>query len=176
MAASVPIDPWKLIGHAEDLAAHQPGPGRPRPVWLRRAVSAAYYASFHQIALYTAWHLLAGGTRTERLQLCRSIGHRQIRDVCDWVDASNPVGRTHSRAIVEALRRNKRLREVCNAFGQLQEARHQADYDHQASFDKATTLSYVEQSRRVVTSIAELDGQADLERFLALVALNAQLR
>ncbi|CAN5778108.1 hypothetical protein BH20ACT7_BH20ACT7_17070 [soil metagenome] len=55
---------------------------------------------------------------------------------------------------------------------------HLADYDHRASFDKATSVSHVQQSARVLNTLDTLAGDSDedLERFLALVAVHAQLR
>jgi hypothetical protein len=65
---AVPIDPLKLIEAGRDFANHSRGKGRPRPVWLRRAVSTAYYALFHRLCCDAAEHLLPKGSEQQKLQ------------------------------------------------------------------------------------------------------------
>jgi hypothetical protein len=45
-----PIHPGELLDLADRLAGRGSGPGRPRMIELRRAVSSAYYALFHELA------------------------------------------------------------------------------------------------------------------------------
>lgn len=156
MSSGVPIGPRKLLEHANDVANHQAGAGRPRPVWLRRAVSAAYYAAFHALTLATVRHVLPHAQPDEHYQLCRSITHGRLRDVCDWVAGKPGVGKQHAQNTIARLQRHADLRQLAGIFGRLQEARHLADYDHRASFDKATTVSHVQQSARMLDTLDSL--------------------
>lgn len=63
------MNPRDLIRIARQLASGAVGGnrGRPRQAELRRAVSAAYYAMFHALALSGA-NTLAGSTRANRSQ------------------------------------------------------------------------------------------------------------
>jgi hypothetical protein len=126
--------------------------------------------------LATVRHVLPHAQPDEHHQLCRSIDHGRLRDVCDWVAGKPGVGKRYAQDTIVRLQNHADLRQLTGIFGRLQEARHLADYDHQASFDKATTVSHVQQSARVLDRLDALIGDEDLERFLAVVALHSQLR
>src|SRR5712691_13061175 len=128
MPRAVPIDPAKLLEAAWDFANHQTAAGRPRPVWLRRAISSAYYALFHSIALQAAAHLLSAGTRPEQLRLARSFDHRPMKDACEWI-ARRSTAPPHARLLVASLQ-DTEIEDVADTFIDLQQARHDADYDH----------------------------------------------
>src|SRR5882757_918917 len=85
MPAAVPIDPWKLIAAAEDFAKHKGGKGRPRPIWLRRAVSSAYYALYHGLSRAAAEHVLPNGSPDDKLRISRLFRHGTMRGVCAQV-------------------------------------------------------------------------------------------
>lgn len=92
------------------------GSRRPKSVYLRRAVSDAYYALFHALALMCADQLI-GVT---------------IRNGEAWRRVYR--GLEHGRAKSELQRRDVQILDpaiarVAAAFVQLQEERHTADYD-----------------------------------------------
>lgn len=120
------IKPRWLLRQADELAYRGQGAGQPRNINLRRAVSSAYYALFHALALATAEQLLAAGTDEERWRLARSFDHRSIRQVCDWMlgGGSRPK---EAGPIVEAVSTNASLQDVALAFRTLQGARYDAD-------------------------------------------------
>src|SRR5712691_9972759 len=118
MPRAVPIDPAKLLEAAWDFANHQTAAGRPRPVWLRRAISSAYYALFHSIAMQAAEHLFPDGTRQEQLKLARSFDHRPLKDVCEWI-ARRSTAPPHARLVVESLQ-DTEIEDVADAFVDLQ--------------------------------------------------------
>lgn len=84
MATRVPIDPWKLIEAAQDFAKHKgkAGKGRPRPIWLRRAVSSAYYALYHGLSRAAAEHLLPNGSNEDQLKVTRLFRHNAMKGTC----------------------------------------------------------------------------------------------
>lgn len=174
--AAVAIRPEGLIDLSRDLARHQSGAGRPRPVWLRRAASGAYYAVFHAFSRGLADHLLADGDESDRLRLTRSVGHAPLREVCGWVTGGRNAGKQHVRPIVSTLQAHAHSRQVADITFRLQEYRHRADYDHLAPFDKASVLSAINESEYVVSRISAMSGSRELGMFFSLIALQSQLR
>lgn len=178
MPQAVPIDPKKLREHARALATHQDGAGRPRPVWLRRAVSSAYYSAFHAVSLATTLQLAPQSSSEDRYRLSRSIDHGRLAEVCGWIrgQKGDGAGRQHVQPIVSDLRLNPAIQELATHIAELQEARHQADYDHLYVVGKATALTYVAQASRVLELLDQSSSDPYLQSFLALIALNTQLR
>lgn len=176
MAVPVAIDPGRLVAHARELARHQGGAGRPRPIWLRRSISAAYYAVFHAFALHVAAQVLPQGSVEDWQRLTRSIDHSALRDVCRWVAGDQGAGKEHVQPIIATLQTDPEIRQVASITFRLQEARHLADYDHLAPFDKALALSFVDQAEWVVDRLEALATTQALEKLVALIALRSKLR
>lgn len=176
MSQPVPIRPRKLVAHARELANHRSGSSpKPLPTYLRRSASAGYYAVFHGVALAVAAQVGSGLSPIDRARLTRSVDHGRIADVCKWIAKGND-SREHVRPIVLDLRSDLAVRDLADIFLQLQQARHQADYDHFGEFDKASVLRLVDQAERALDL---LDGFAESEngrRFLVLIGLHTQLR
>ncbi len=113
-----------LLEQARHLANREPK--RPKQASLRRAVSAAYYALFHLLATETAknWKRAA-----ERPVIARMLDHGRMELVCkkkrddlnEYLKARQPASRQREVS--------KHLRVVTEAFVQMQEHRHSADYD-----------------------------------------------
>lgn len=120
---STAINPQHLLTHAQELVDHHVGAGRPRAVLLRRAVSAAYYALFHDLATRTSRQVLPNGSDDEQLALCRSIDHSRVKEVCAWVSGQPGAGREHVRSLVVRMRGNIDVVQVADVFVQLQAKR-----------------------------------------------------
>ena len=93
--------------------------GRPRKVYLKRAVSNAYYAMFHCLAESNA-NNIAGRSKANRsegawLQTYRALGHREAKRRC----RNQQMIRKFPAA----------LREFANTFCDLQIKREEADYN-----------------------------------------------
>lgn len=180
LAAEIPLavalNPAELLDHAQEMANHHDGRGRPRPIWLRRAVSAAYYAAFHAIGLAVTAQLAPHASDADRYRLCRSIDHRALADVSAWVRGQRGNGsrKQHVQAIVTELRSDEAISDLAGDLSALQAARHRADYDHLYILDKATALTHVAQAQRVLRLLDQHTGEPNLERFLALLALHTQ--
>lgn len=174
MATAVAIDPDKLIEAAKDFANHQGGRGRPRPAWLRKATSAAYYALFHCIGRQAAEHLLPSGTRQEQLNLARSFDHRALKETCEWIAGRRGNPPRHVGPLIQTLRRPP-IDGVAAVFCDLQEARHRADYDHLSTFSKAATLGHIQDAELAMSSLAAVQPH-DREAFFALLSLRTTLR
>lgn len=174
MPRPVAIDPAKLVDAADALIDHHAGKGgRPRSVWLRRAVSTAYYALFHAISLEAAAHLLPSGRTHDQLAMARAFGHREIKTCCEWIAGRRGGIQRPVLPIVQTLKRGSVV-DVADSFCDLQEARHRADYDHLATFGKAASSAHVLDARR---SIARLSAASPQEReaLFSLLALRSRM-
>ena len=87
------IDPDGLLRHAEQLA--QTGRGRPTDAALRRGISTAYYAVFHDLTGQAASHLVG-------VHVLRVKNHLGLRDV--------RIGLEDFNVILDALRAEVRSR------------------------------------------------------------------
>lgn len=172
-----PIRPEWLLRQADELGYRRPEKGQPRNANLRRAVSAAYYALFHSLALAMAEHLLPEGSREERYALTRSVTHDAIRVVCQWVTQRGSLP-SHASQVVDRAAANQDLVDVASAYVELREARHEADYDHLAAFNKPRTLNLVDLARDAVEKLAlARDGDPEaFQSFVTLLALRTTVR
>jgi hypothetical protein len=116
-----------LFEQAEKLIAAPPA-GPPRQADLRRAISAAYYAVFHA-TLTQAADLFVGRTKRSESRyglVYRSIGHKQLRELCEIVRKPKLSARYVPHAPASGFGPNI---PAFAAFIELQEKRHSADYD-----------------------------------------------
>ena len=122
------LNPDHLLDQADRLIA-PPGGGAPRQADLRRAISNAYYALFHAIATEAADDF-AGRTQRQGSRYAlvyRSIAHGSLRRLCEDVAKTKPP--TKYDAYVPKTGFGADLIAVAAAVIDLQENRHQADYD-----------------------------------------------
>lgn len=166
------MDASKWLTHASMLGGQ--GRGRPPIVDLRRGVSAAYYALYHELTRHAAEHALPQANTRERNALRRSYGHGSLKTVCSWVAGkSQPNGQEIRR--VSALTKNAaRLVLVSETFLDLQQRRHEADYDHDAAFSKTDVVNAVAQSRAACAALNAEVGGAAHQAFMALITLGAR--
>lgn len=167
--ASVYIRPRRLLEHAQELVQHHEAQGRPRTIWLRRAVSAAYYAVFHAISLEAVLMLAPDSSREDRFRLSRSVNHGDLVKVCGWIRGQGSP--EHAQPIVDRLRQDSDMRQLAEIISGLQEQRHRADYDHLASFPKATALHLTAQAARAFEILNARRGSLELQEFFALILL-----
>lgn len=173
MTQAVPIDPGKLLKAARDLAEHSPGAGRPRPIFLRRAVSTAYYALFHRLSRDAGAHLLPKGDQEDQLKLARTFGHNGLKKTCSQIAGRQGGIHPHVKVLVAGLKGTP-IADVAASFCDLQEARHAADYDHLASISKPAALAQVEDAKKAIETL-EGANDADRQAFFSLLAMDARL-
>jgi hypothetical protein len=170
---TVPIDPAKLVMAARELAEHSPGAGRPRPVFLRRAVSTAYYALYHRLSRDAAAHLLPNGDQEDQLKLARTFGHGGLKKTCSQIAGRQGGIHPHVRVLVASLKTTP-IADVAASFCDLQEARHAADYDHLATVSKPATIAQIEDANKAIETL-EGASEADRQAFFSLLAMDARL-
>jgi hypothetical protein len=158
-----------LIAAARFLIEHHPAGGRPIQAYLRRAVSSAYYALFHYLCWEATRQLLPGGPTDDRLALARSTDHEALRTVCGWV--ANPMtAPLHVRPIATRLGATPGILSVALTFPDLQQARHEADYDHFGGFSKPAAIQYVDAAEAAIRGM-RYQKTPKKQAFFALVAL-----
>jgi uncharacterized protein (UPF0332 family) len=137
----------RLASELLELAGHlaKKEKRRPKQASLRRAVSTAYYALFHLAADGTAARLIpAGGTAaaTTRRALRRLFNHGEMKEACD--DFRNRTPTKKLKRTLGTMTVPKDIRDFAAAFVQLQQARHEADYDAGRHFSRQEVLDLVE--------------------------------
>lgn len=132
-----------LLSLAEDLLAQTGGPGRPRQVLLRRAVSCAYYAVFH-LLIHASTEAMQIPPNQDRRRWRRSLG--RAFDHAVMARAASGVAAAQVRQI-GPIPTPADLQTVCRALVDLRSARHQADYDMNEQFSKEDATNFVDQAK-----------------------------
>jgi uncharacterized protein (UPF0332 family) len=163
------IKPDQLLHATRSLIEHHEAQGRPKQAYLRRSVSTAYYALFHYLCWETACHLLPDGDAAERLGLVRSIDHSAFKRVCEWI--ANPKNAPPNvRLMVSALASTEGILNVALAFPDLQQARHDADYNHMIGFSKPAAIELVDAAELAIQSM-KYQKKLKRQKFYTLVAM-----
>lgn len=142
------IRPDGLLRHAEQLLVA--GPGRPRDANLRRGISAAYYAVFHDLTDRATSHLIGSCPQEIKNEIRRSWSHGEISQLAEQVlDRAKMLESAPAAPVPRHLENLGPLLDVVAAdtelvgslrlFNDLQEQRHLADYDHGVTFTKGRT-------------------------------------
>ena len=160
-----------LLDQASHLAMREPR--RPRQASLRRAVSSAYYALFHLLADEGARRLAPAQPALLRRQVQRGFAHRDMQDVCRQF-ATGSAGKGTAPLLQPPL--EPELRQVARAFVELQDARHDADYNLSASFDRVDVLQKVRLVREAVGAWRQVRSSPNAAVFLAAMLLQARWR
>ena len=167
------IRPIWLLRQADELGGRGKGAGQPRNADLRRAVSAAYYALYHELVLRAAAHLLPGCPDEDRWRISRLFTHRSVRQVCDWVvGPGDPPPRL--KLAMLAIRNSSALLDVALAFQTLQQSRYEADYDHLADFTRPATLNLIDQVRDAIAKLKRMEESESYERLMAQIAMHSK--
>ena len=135
-----------LLEQASHLALREPK--KPKQASLRRAVSAAYYALFHLLVAQGALLLSPRQPSGLNILIIRAFNHGQMREVCSGFVAISSTPR--SQRVPAATREllslplEPDLVQVLQAFVDLQEARHQADYDVAKDWNRLNVINHVQ--------------------------------
>jgi hypothetical protein len=160
-----------LLDQAHHLASREPK--KPRQASLRRAVSAAYYALFHLLAAEGVQRLVPAQPRSLRARVRRAYVHGNMREVCQQFRRVRP---SDALAPLLTFPIEPDLVAVAEAFVALQEARHEADYDFTATFNRIDVLQRVQRARAAVASWEAIRSNPNATVFLAALLLGKQWR
>jgi uncharacterized protein (UPF0332 family) len=160
-----------LLHQAGQLAKREPR--RPRQASLRRAISAAYYAVFHLLVDEATKRLVTGASRGAlRHLLGRAFAHSDMKVAAEGFANGNISPKI--RPALGKLRVQPELASVASAFIDLQQARHEADYDTAHRFTRQECLDLVEQAEKTFAHWETVRQTLQADTFL--VALLAQKR
>ncbi|MBI2805580.1 MAG: hypothetical protein HYX68_11435 [Planctomycetes bacterium] len=143
---------------------------RPKQVNLRRAVSSTYYGVFHYLVdgscrcVFGTQH----GPSVYRHALGRAFVHTTMKLAC-----VSFAGGTLRDAVIKGLPRDTKgkyfvqapIRLIGQAFAELQEKRHLAEYDRNERFKRNEILPLIEQAKKAVTGFSDLPDSDDKRFF-----------
>lgn len=161
-----------LLAQAKHLAGKEPR--RPKQASLRRAVSAAYYSLFHLLVSEAASSMLRGRGRSgihpvfrrafmhgHMKKAAKSFAGGTVPDV--W---QAPMG----EAPVSAD-----LRDVASVFVNLQEARHEADYNFGRPFIRRDVYDLIDAAERAASSWQNVRGDPEGQVFLTALLVDDRI-
>lgn len=153
-----------LLKQAHLLATKEPR--RPAQASLRRSVSASYYAVFHRLVDEATRMLISRGSRLALRQcVSRAFRHSDMRDLCKSLAGSNPPSKL--APAFQGLPVDRRLVAIARTFRDLQEARHQADYNTYRLFQRREALHYHELAVRAFEDWQAIRRTPQADAFLA---------
>ena len=146
--------------HDELLATARALVGGPHPsdADLRRGISTAYYALFHRLIDAAVHHFLPTHNPDQHAGFARVFEHAKMRDVCRVVaqsakqpnpNPSPPVGRILGYPIPAELK------QVADAFGNLQKLRFDADYNRVPPISTITLAAAEDAIGKVESAFAD---------------------
>lgn len=162
-----------LLGQADLLAYTDKN--KPKQANLRRAVSAAYYALFHLLVDHGSRFLVSGASPQRealRHQLARSFDHGQMRKASQAFAAPRPGDNPWRKALGTAP--STALVDVASAFIDLQEARHEADYDLARAFSRGEVAALVVQAQTAFTNWNSVAGTPEGDAFLVALLVRGR--
>ena len=151
-----------LLEQAGHLARRERG--RPRQASLRRAVSAAYYALFHLLLEEAALQAVPGSLAIWRPMSARAINHGDLKKVAAWFSSGSLPAPLTLTALLSAD-----IRLVAQACSQIQQARHQADYDTTARFTRQDVLLLVRNAAQTFAIWRRIRSTEEARAFLLLL-------
>jgi hypothetical protein len=152
------IDPQHLLAVARELANLDPR--RPRQASLRRAVSTAYYSMFHLLIHESVSACVGFGPSTTHREIGETVArwftHTRMAEVC--AQFAGPTAKSKLRQALPkgaggvggaaSVAASTALQAVARTFLNLQQARHDADYDLSKGFTRQGTLTLVDQAEQ----------------------------
>ena len=138
-----PIDWRQLIATGRATLIPQPPATQPDPAAVRRAISTAYYATFHALSANNAEVLV--GAASDRLtadawiQIYRGLNHNQARV---------QLQQNRARLSVDA-------QVFAKLFADLQDERHSADYNPVATFTAEAATNWLDKTEASITNFLQ---------------------
>lgn len=158
--------PEDLLEQAQHLAQREPK--RPKQASLRRAVSSAYYALFHLLISETVknWK-----RPRERSTLARVFEHSSMGKVCTnkrndlraYFHGSPPPGPDYDT--------NRHLLTVAEAFVDMLQHRHIADYDGSKVWSRVEVWERIDAVREAFASWKAISNHHEAQNFLVTLLL-----
>ena len=153
----------ELLKQARFLA--QKEPKKPTQASLRRSVSASYYALFHLLVDEAAKLMLSGHARGPlRDCLSRAFHHSAMKKTAVQFANKAPSPKLAPGFNQQPLQQE--LVDVASSFVQLQEARHEADYNRALRFTRREALDLADLTDQAFRDWAQVRGSLQADTFL----------
>jgi hypothetical protein len=164
---TAPITSEALLSVADTLARLDDS----TTVARRRAVSSAYYALFHGLIAEAVRRTFGDDPARDedRYTVSRWYNHGEMRTVSQWVIRLSRGESVPNGVAVLLGNPPPDLVELARAFIQLQEARHEADYDHTANISEADLRAALDTARGALVGLAIMRQDRPYENFLLLL-------
>jgi uncharacterized protein (UPF0332 family) len=165
-----------LLAQARDLLRRERN--RPKQASLRRAVSAAYYALFHNLVSSSSRFLVAGGAQArQRLReaVSRVFAHAEMKAASE---AFANAGKSNPRRdhLLNGEKATGWLPGIAAAFVELQQARHEADYDTAKRFTRREASELVELARLACRRLGKIRNSARAKAYLVALCFWNRLK
>ena len=131
---------------------------------LRRAISAAYYALFHELTGDAAD--LSAQTGRVRDRLRRTYSHKSMDDA-----AKRMEGGKIAAVVDDLISPTASLRSVAADFRRLQQQRHLADYDLAKRFRKSEAVAAVARAERALNIWEQIRRTEEATVFLGSLGM-----
>ena len=160
------------VSHLLDRASRTDvGAGRPRQADLRRGISDAYYALFHGLTAAVASQALRYIPLAAVQSFRRTLRHSAVRDRCGRIASGKKLPLPMALSTTSSADANARL--VAQAFVDLQEERHLADYAHDETFDVVRLNEAIALARRALNALAGHSTEPGMAALLSLLAMTS---
>ena len=153
----------ELLKQARFLTKKEPK--KPTQASLRRSVSASYYALFHLLVEEATRLMLSGNARGPlRDCLSRAFQHSAMKQI-----AAQFTNRSVSPKLTPSFNQaplQQELIDVASYFVQLQEARHEADYNRTPRFTRREALDLADLTDQAFRDWGRVRGSLQADTFL----------
>jgi uncharacterized protein (UPF0332 family) len=143
--------------------------GRPTQGDLRRSISSAYYALFHRL-IADGTSLAVGATEPDALG--RAFGHTDMKKACQIV-LKSPLPPQVTPLLGNTV--PQELQNVAEVFIELQDLRHEADYNRRAQFDKSDAREAIVSAEAAFRDWDRVRSAPVAHVFLVLLLLGERL-
>jgi hypothetical protein len=163
----------ELLAQAQLLATKEPK--RPKQASLRRSISSAYYALFHLLIEEATRRFVRGTDRTAlRHCLARAFGHADMKSVAESFAKNNVSGKIKPGLNGEQIQ--PELRSFAETFVDMQQERHEADYNPARHFNRTDVLDLLERTRQAMNSWPDVRNTPQADTFLLGLLAQKQMR
>ena len=137
---------------------------RPKQASLRRAVSTAYCALFHLLIAAFVRRIAPACPVGLQARVGRALSHSEMREVCGTV-----IRKDHGPVLAGLLPSgfSPEMRSVAEAFINLQDDRHRADYDLSVSYTRPEVLNLLQQASEAFRAWAVVESNEEAVVFLS---------
>jgi hypothetical protein len=149
----VPIDPAEWLITAQHLVTSPDA----SEADLRRGVSTAYYAVFHELLKMATERFIGTRRDTSYRTLYRAFDHTRMKRMCDDLNVQD-LKRSYANAI-GLSRPSDDIREFARGFAELQQGRHEADYNPVVAQSKVDSFSLVQLAENTIGAFHRIPQQ-----------------